>query len=152
MFQEMLKDVIAQKQAEQGQLPFEERDTTQIQFDSVIAFMGACGYNYKDGGWETEALALQHIRRLSHRTAIALHNLDGKDWLMLDKGLCAPLINGKILDIAMSGYTLARVQATKLVQKVKMQPNRKAEQGVELQSMMVKPMQPYMTHTLGLVM
>lgn len=132
-------------------MEFEAIDTKQIQIDSMVAFMASCGYQYKNKGWETESPSLRHMKRISHRTAIALHNLQGEEWAQLGKGLCAPVINGKVLDIAMTGYTLARVQSAKLVKRVKMQPNRKAEEGVELQSNMVKPMQTYMTSCLGLV-
>lgn len=131
-------------------MSFEMKNTMQVQIDSMTAYLGNLGYEFANKGWETNNPSLKHVRRISHRTAIALHNLQETEWVQLERGLFSPLINGRIFDIAMNGYTLSQTQATKLVQKVKMQPNRKIGEGVELQSHMVKPFKPYMTITLGL--
>jgi hypothetical protein len=132
-------------------MQFEIGNTHQIQVDSMTAFMQSIGYKYVNKGWESEVDSLKHIRRLSHRTAIALHNLQADEWVQHEDGTMSPAINGNIFDMRMGPYMLAQVQAAKIVQKVKMQPNRKAVEGIELQYHMVKPMQPYMTIALGLV-
>lgn len=131
-------------------MEFKMIDTSQIQVDSMVAYMGSLGYEFKDKGWITTNANLKHISRISHRTAIALHNLPVSGWELQPNKVYAPRIAGKIFDIGMNGYTLSQSQATKLVQKVKMQPSRKTQEGVMLQSHMVKPFQPYMTVTLGL--
>ncbi|ATW58247.1 hypothetical protein CNR37_00040 [Pseudomonas phage ventosus] len=131
-------------------MEFEVKDTSQIQVDSLIAFMASLGYTYKEKGWVTDSEALKHISRVSHRTAIALHNLPIYLWKLQPNNMYAPLINGKLFDIAMNGYALSRSQATKLVKKVKFQPSRKEQEGIMLQNHMIKPYQSYMTVTLGL--
>lgn len=132
-------------------MEFQMMDTSQIQVDSLGQYMGSLSYRFENDGWVTSNPHLKHISRISHRTAIALHNLPISGWELQPNKVYAPRISGKILDIAMNGYSLSQSQATKLVKKVKMQPNRKMEGGVMLQSHMVKPFQPYMTVTLGLV-
>lgn len=125
-------------------------DTSQVQTDSLIAYMGAVGYKYVNKGWVTDSGGMKHMSRIGHRNAIALHNLDASEWVLLANNMFVPMINGKLFDMAMNGYTLSRTQAAKLVKKVKMQPNRKAPEGIQLQYNMVKPFMPYMTTTLGL--
>lgn len=132
-------------------MEFEMIGTGQIQVDSLTAYMAAISYHFDGTSWATKEPALQHISRISHRTAIALHNLQAEEWRLLDNKMYAPVIAGKVFDIAMNGYDLSRTQSAKLVQKVKMQPNRKVPEGIMLQSYMVKPFQPYMAVTLGLV-
>lgn len=131
-------------------MDFQMKDTSQIQVDSMTVYMAALGYNFKDKGWVTDSKALAHVSRISHRTAIALHNLTAEQWQIQPNKMFAPVLNGKVFEIAMNGYDLSKSQAIKLVQKVKMQPNRKSADGVMLQSHMVKPFQPYMAVTLGL--
>ena len=131
-------------------MEFQMLDTSQIQIDSLCAYMAILGYKFKDNGWETESRSLRHVSRISHRTAIALHNLPVSGWELQPNKTYAPRIFGKTLDIAMNGYSLSQSQATKLVKKVKMQPSRKATEGIMLQSHMVKPFQPYMAVTLAL--
>lgn len=131
-------------------MEFQMKDTLQIQTDSLLAYMQSLGYKYENKGWVTDSEAMKHMRRLSHRTAIALHNLSENEWQIDDKFLFYPVINGRKLDLVMNGYTLSRTQAAKLVKVVKMQPNRKAVEGIQLQHHMVKPFKRYMTVTLGL--
>lgn len=129
---------------------FQPVDTTNVQINSMVLFMRSLTYHFRDGGWVTDAPALQHIRRLSQRTAIALHNLPAEKWVEIADGRFAPVIHGKMLDLAADAYTLAQSTATKLVKKVKMQPSRTADEGAEIQHYSVRPMQPYMTRFLGL--
>lgn len=130
-------------------MDFEIKGTAQVQIDSLTAYMAALGFTFDGKSWVNAGL--KHISRVSHRTAIALHNLPDTEWRLLPNKMYAPVIDGKVFDLAMNGYTLSRTQSAKLVQKVKMQPNRKVEEGIMLQNHMVKPYKPYMAVTLGLV-
>lgn len=131
-------------------MEFQMLDTQQIQVDSLIAYMASIGYTFDGKSWVNESKAMNHISRIGHRTAIALHNLPADQWQLMPNKMYAPVIAGRVFDFALNGYNLSRTQATKLVKKVKMQPDRKEPNGIILQSHMVKPFQPYMTVTLGL--
>lgn len=126
-------------------------DTSSIQGQSLINFMGCLGYQPEDH--KSSRFVSHHPQRkankwLSLETAQRLHNATSNDWVEVQTGW---FVFGPVdLDILMNAYDLQQLYATRLVAKTKWQHLRKGGHRVVLQSPMVKPNSPLLTGLLGL--
>jgi len=143
---------------------FQAKDTTQIQFDSLLAVMDTLGYRVDragttlangkpdkrkaTGGFITENKALKANRNIGLATAIKIHNAPRSQWIKVTEGWYKLNLAG--VDIIVSVYALNVLYARKLVEKVKFIKDRKTPHHIKLQSHMVKPANRAYTLMLGL--
>lgn len=110
-------------------MDFQLVGTVEVQMESLRMFMQQLGYvPYRpNGGWITSNPALQANRVISTRTAIKLHNLSRKEWKEFKDGWFHP--KGIPVDIAVNTYALNILMSHKIVQQIKLQAKRSAENG-----------------------
>lgn len=133
---------------------FQLVDTTSAQVESLINFMSQLGYRPArlNGGWVTDNPALQANRSLSNATAIKLHNLTSLQWGVTSEGWRFPDTDFGApsgIDILLSPVAYNMLQASKIFKCVKIQATRKGS-GIQVQSFMVKPLDPIYTRVLQL--
>lgn len=126
-------------------------DTTAIQIDSLVTFMAKLGFSFNAarGSFKTDNDQPKGSRSLRFSTAQRLHNATMEDWKELVPGwyTFAPV---SLPTLALNGYQLQELYATKLVKKTKFLHARKGGGRITLNSPMVKPAHPMMTALLGL--
>lgn len=133
---------------------FQLVDTGSAQVESLVNFMGQLGYRpaRENGGWVTDNPALKANRSLSNATAIKLHNLVGIQWGVTAQGWRFPDSDYGApanVDILLSPVAYNMLQASKIFKQVKIQATRKGF-GIQVQSFMVKPLDPIYTRVLQL--
>lgn len=130
---------------------FEPQDTAFIQSMSLQHFMGGIGYKQDGKQFVTDNNEMSHLSRLSYRTAVQLHNLPVSEWVYKDDVTLYPVLGKRIkrtLVLGLGAYALQKLQATKLVQTVKLQMTKNGY--LDVQCHEVKPQTPILTFALGL--
>lgn len=105
-------------------------NTTAIQAESLRLFMAQLGYRpwRGNGGWITDNPAMSANRTLSTKTAIGLHNRKRKDWVEVGPGWYG--LPDLKLRLVVTAYGLNLLNAAKLVKEIKLQPSRRATNGL----------------------
>lgn len=126
---------------------FIEKDTLSIQMSSLCDFMGQLSYTFHPAGYftsdEYEARAFQKI---SFAKAVEIYNawemghertglMAHYGWLTFDDGYATV---SQLRGFRVPVHNLLLAQASKVVEKVKLQYSRKAEFPIQVQSHMVK--------------
>lgn len=127
-------------------------DTGEIQQQSLMVFMDVMGYKldaHPSYRFVTEDGEKQGNRFIRLQTAQRLHNSVIEDWKEVVPGWFqfGPV---QLDTVALNGYQLQQLYASKLVKRTKFVHVRKGGHKLRLASPMVKPAHPTMTALLGL--